>query len=122
MADIAVLLDQLVEAARQGGGKADWGHDAFYLCEAGELTQREFLEPMAEVAVRMKLIASRELKSITRQRANEIVPLAGIIMGSSSRGQSIRARKRLRWEPKGRSWEEELDGLLGDMAKEMGLL
>ncbi|KAF2789371.1 nucleoside-diphosphate-sugar epimerase [Melanomma pulvis-pyrius CBS 109.77] len=121
VSDVSVLLALLVEAAIQGGGKADWGHDAYYLCEAGEMTQRELVEPMAKEAARMGLIASPELKAITRERANEIMSFADVLMGSTSRGRSIRARERLGWVPKGRSWAEELPDLLEAVAREMGL-
>ena len=123
VSDVSALLLRLVEAAvHEGGGKADWGHDAYYLCEAGEMTQREFVEPLAREAVRMGLIASSaELKGITRERANEIVPHGDFLMGSTSRGRAIRARKRLGWVPRGRSWAEELPDLLETEAREMGL-
>ncbi|TKA54714.1 hypothetical protein B0A49_13103 [Cryomyces minteri] len=121
VSDVGALLILLVEAAVQGGGKADWDHDAYYLCEAGEMKQREMVEPMAKEAARMGLIASPELKTITRERANEIVPYGEILMGSTSRGRSIRARRRLGWEPKGRSWAEELPDLIETVAREMGL-
>ena len=122
VSDASALLVLLVEAAVQGGGKADWDHDAYYLCEAGEMTQPEIAESMAKEAVRMGLIASPELKTITRERANEILPFGDVLMGSTSRGRSIRARKRLGWEPKGRSWAEELPDLFETVATDMGLL
>ena len=121
VSDVAALLILLVEAAAQGGGKADWDHDAYYLCEAGEMTQLEIVESMAKEAARMGLIASPELKTIKRERANEIMPYGEILMGSTSRGQSIRARKRLGWEPKGRSWADELPDLFETVARDMGL-
>jgi len=121
VSDVTVLMILLVEAAIQGGGTADWGHDAYYLCEAGEMTQREFVGSMAQEAARMGLIASPEPKSITSERADEIVPHGDFLLGSTSRGTAIRARKRLGWEPKGRSWAQELPGLLKKVAKDMAV-
>ena len=119
LSDLYVLLG---EAAVSGGGKATWNQEGYYFAENGEFKWKTVFQRVAAVAKERGWIESDELKGVTEEEIQAILPSARYQWTSNSRGKAIRARELLGWSPKARSLQDEIPDIVEGEARALGLL
>jgi len=119
--DLAELYVLLVEDAVAGGKRADWGKDAFFFCEKGEVSAKETSTALGKILTNKGLITSAEPKQLDPEEAMSMLthfPFPGIakyMFGANSRSRADRAKELLGWKPTQPSFWDTLeeDAILG---------
>ncbi|KAF2447637.1 NAD(P)-binding protein [Karstenula rhodostoma CBS 690.94] len=106
--DLSDVYYRLTEAAAAGGGKADWGPEAYYFAEGGELEWGALTKRVATLLHEAGALESAEVDAVSAEEAGEIHPFFGMAAGKNSRSRASRARKVLGWSPKIEDFEESL--------------
>lgn len=106
--DLSDVYFRLTEAAAAGGGKADWGPEAYYFAESGELEWGALAKRVAEFLQEAGALRSAEVDVISAKETAEIHPLFAWTAGMNSRSRASRARKVLGWNPRVKDFEESL--------------
>lgn len=112
---------KLAEAAVDGGGKATWGAEGYYLTENESFIWGDVSKTVAKEAHKQGLIPSAEVISVTPDEAERLRGGGSVLWGANSRCSAIRVRKLLGWSPKGESVEAEIPQLVTDEARSLGL-
>jgi nucleoside-diphosphate-sugar epimerase len=97
--DLSDLYSRLTEAAAAGGGKADWGPEAYYFAEGGELEWGASAKTIAKLLHEAGALSSAEVEVVSGEEAEKIHPFMGSGVGKNSRSRASRARKVLGWSP-----------------------
>lgn len=98
--DLTDVHFRLVEAAAAGGAKADWGAEAYYFTESGELAWGDVARTVAKHLYAAGALSTDEVDTLNAEQAAEIHPLIAGSVGMNSRSRASRARKVLGWEPR----------------------
>ncbi|KAK7193459.1 hypothetical protein DPSP01_000021 [Paraphaeosphaeria sporulosa] len=106
--DLSDVYFRLTEAAAAGGGNADWGLEAYYFAEAGELEWGALTKTVAALLHEAGALGSAEVDALSAEEAGKIDPFFGMAAGMNSRCRASRARKVLGWIPKVEDFEESL--------------
>lgn len=132
ISDLSRLYLMLTEAAAglvvSGGsdsapnvGKATWGVEGYYFCEAGEHEWGEVARQMAKKAKAMGLLETDEVDSVSAEHASEFGrDAAPILWGTNSRCKAKRARELMGWEASGPKLEDCLEEALEVERKRRG--
>nr|POF05841.1 uncharacterized protein CFP56_53228 [Quercus suber] len=127
--DLSDLFLKLVENAAAGAslaewpGKPDlWGEKGYFFCEAGEHVWGDVSQWVATAAYKQGLIQKDEVRSITKDEANECTPMGSALWGANSRSRALRAREALKWKPQRASLEEEIAATVEAEAKRSGVV
>jgi nucleoside-diphosphate-sugar epimerase len=121
--DLSKLFLLLFEAALDPeGGKATWGPEGYYFCEAGDFVWGDVAKQIAEEACSQGFIKTPDVESISAAEANEILPGGSGQWGMNSRCSAIRARKLFDWQPSGPGVDELLPSIVQEEAEDLGLL
>lgn len=120
--DLSDLFVLLGEAAAGGGGKASWNEDGYYFAESDSFVWGDIFQDIAKIAKKMGLIDSDETPSLSANEITKLHPWGVYIWASNSRGQAIRARRLLGWQPHGESLKEDLPNIVEQEAKALGLI
>jgi nucleoside-diphosphate-sugar epimerase len=120
--DLSKLFLLLGEAAVAGGYPATWNDQGYYLAESGEIVIGDLCEKISEVAHEKGLIPSGEVTALTFPGNSALSPLMAKLLGTNSRGTSIRAKKLLDWQPKERSIIDEVPDVVDSEARYLGLI
>lgn len=120
--DLSDLYLLLGEAAVAGGGKASWGSEGYYLAENGPFQWTEIAHAVAKAAHHQGFIHSDQVESLTAEEVEKIFPVGSILVGSNSKGDSLRAKKLLGWKPHRRSLKNEISDIVATEAKAQGLV
>ena len=126
--DLSELYLQLVKEAAAGGSTADWqgkpplwGAEGYYFCESGEVAWGEVARWVAAEAKKHGWIKTDEVKSISKEDADQCTPWGSALWGCNSRGRARRAREVLKWTPKQPGLKEEIAGTIEYEAKKLEL-
>ncbi|KAJ6110022.1 hypothetical protein N7486_002257 [Penicillium sp. IBT 16267x] len=119
--DLSNVYLALGDAASEGGGKATWNDEGYYLAENGPFVWGDIQRAVAQAAFEQKYIQSPEVDSVDAEQTKEIHPFGTYAWGSNSRGQSLRARKLFGWEPKQPKLIDLIPDIVALEAKELGL-
>lgn len=106
--DLAQLFLLLGEAAANGGGPATWNDQGYYLAENGDVVWGKLMREIAREAYKQGVLKSNEVVSLTAEETDELIPNGRLSIGTNSRGEAIRARKVLGWQPTGPTLLETL--------------
>lgn len=106
--DLADVYRRLTEEAAAGGGKADWGPEAYYFAEGGELEWGALTKTIATSLHKAGALPSAEVDALGPDDLAEIPPFFALAAGKNSRGRASRARKVLGWSPKVQDFDETL--------------
>ncbi|KAF1968593.1 NAD(P)-binding protein [Bimuria novae-zelandiae CBS 107.79] len=98
--DLADVYFRLAEAAAAGGGKADWGSEAYYFAESGALQWGHIARVVAKHLHEAGASNTDEVDVLNAEQAAELHPLIPWSSGMNSISRASRARKVLGWEPK----------------------
>ncbi|KAJ5783208.1 hypothetical protein N7457_004982 [Penicillium paradoxum] len=120
--DLSKLYLLLAEAATNGGGKATWNEQGYYLAENGYYINREMLSLAARILYKKGLVQSPSVDSITPDESDGISPWLKVMIGVDSRGIALRGRKLLGWKPTMPSYEDELENSLDIDIRDLGLI
>jgi len=63
---------------------------------------------IAQAAHEQKLIKSDDVKSVSSEEANQIMPHGAVLLGTNAKLKSSRARRDLRWKPSAMSLAEDI--------------
>lgn len=127
--DLSALYVLLVENAAAGGSLAEWadkpdvwGSRGYYFCENGEHVWGDVSQKVAKAAHAQGLIQTDEVRSISKQEADECTHMGSALWGANSRGRALRAREALKWVPNGPSLQEEIAATVEVEAKRMEMV
>ncbi|KAJ5084931.1 hypothetical protein NUU61_009510 [Penicillium alfredii] len=119
--DLSNVYLALGEAAAEGGGKATWGDEGYYLAENGSFVWGDIQRAVAQSAFDQKLIPSPEVESLDDAQITEILSVGLYAWGSNSRGHAIRARKLFGWTPQQPKLIDLIPDIVALEAKDLGL-
>ena len=122
VADLARLYILLGEAATAGGPPATWNEQGYYLAENGSIAWGEIMTALGKEAHKQGVLPSAEVKQVSVDWADKAPPFPTKSTGSDSRGDSIRGKKLLGWQPRERSLLDEIPTIVSDEAKALGLI
>ncbi|KAF4822692.1 hypotheticall protein [Colletotrichum siamense] len=111
--DLSNLYLALAEAAANGGGKATWDDEGYYLAENGSFSWGDVEKAVAQAAFDKGLIKTSELDVLDWDGVVKEDPKGPYRWGSNSRGLATRARKCLAWNPV----QPKLMDLIGDIVE-----
>ncbi|KAI8264976.1 Fumarylacetoacetate hydrolase domain-containing protein 2 [Colletotrichum sp. SAR11_239] len=111
--DLSNLYLALAEAAANGGGKATWDDEGYYLAENGSFSWGDVEKAVAQAAFDKGLIKTSELDVLDWDGVVKEDPKGPYRWGSNSRGLATRARKCLGWNPV----QPKLMDLIGDIVE-----
>ncbi|KAL1607790.1 hypothetical protein SLS60_002726 [Paraconiothyrium brasiliense] len=106
--DLSDVYYRLTEAAAAGGGKADWGPEAYYFAESGELEWGALSKTVARFLHEAGALSTTEVDVLSEKEAGEIHPFFAWAAGKNSRSRASRARKVLDWSPRVENFDESL--------------
>jgi nucleoside-diphosphate-sugar epimerase len=126
--DLSDLYLKLVQNAAAGGSLAEWpgkaavwGAEGYYFCEGGEHVWDEVSQWIASEAHKQEYIKTDEVKSLSKEEADECVKWGSALWGANSRARAKRAREALKWAPKGASLKDTIPQAVEEEAKSLGL-
>ena len=122
VSDLSDLYLKLFDAASAGGGSASWDENGYYFANAEELHWGDVSKSIALEALKLDLIPSAEVVSISTKEANEMMKMGAELLGGNSRQRAIRARKLLGWTPRGQPLLEGIEELVTMEARKLGLI
>lgn len=120
--DLSDLFIRLIRAVAEGGGKATWNQEGYYLAESERMGWGDYCKAaLARVAEAGYISPNDEEVPVwdMQEAVEQVGGLAGIFY-STSLGASIRARKLLGWEPKGKSVVDDMVDVIALEAKALG--
>ncbi|KAJ5317821.1 hypothetical protein N7508_002329 [Penicillium antarcticum] len=120
--DLSDVYQALGEAASEGGGKATWNEEGYYLTENGSFVWGDIQRAVAQAAFDKKLIPSPDVESLDGDQTTEVFFAGKYAWGSNSRGNSLRARKLFGWNPQKPKLIELIPEIVEVEAKDLGLL
>lgn len=120
--DLSRLYVLLGEAALNGGSPATWGKDGYYLAENGSFVFKDILRAVADSIEQYGHMQLEDVGELSADEAGTLMRGAKYLIGTNSRGRSVRARKLLGWEPHETSLVEEIPTLVQDEAEKLGLI
>ncbi|PGH20345.1 hypothetical protein AJ80_03613 [Polytolypa hystricis UAMH7299] len=115
--DLSDLSLALGEAAVAGGGKATWGKEGYYLAENGGFAWGDIQRAVAKVAFEQGFIKSSDVDVLDAMQTSAVDRSGPFLWGTNSRGQAIRGRKLLDWNPHRPSSFELLPDIVQSEAK-----
>ena len=74
---------------------------------------------IAKAAHRQELTQSDDVKSVSSEEANQIMPHGAVLLGTNAQLKSSRARRDLGWTPSGVSLAEDIPAMVKDEAKRL---
>lgn len=122
VADLADVFVKLVEEAVKGGGKATWGQEGYYFAETEEFLWGDVSKWVLSEVKKLGLADTDEVKSLTKDEANQATVAGHILWGANSRCKAIRARKLLGWQPSRPSLKDDLGETVEIEARKAGKL
>jgi nucleoside-diphosphate-sugar epimerase len=120
--DLSNVYLALGEAASEGGGKATWNNEGYYLAENGPFVWGDIQRAVAQAAFDKKLIASPDVESLDGAQTTDVLPVGTYAWGTNSRGISLRARKLFGWAPQKPKLIDLIPEIVEVEAKALGLL
>ena len=119
--DLSDLYLRLGEEATQGGGKATWGKEGYYLAENGSFVWGEIQKAVAKAAADKGLIPSPEPSVLDEKQTEAVFSVGPYAWGTNSRGHAIRGRKLLGWNPHRPAAIDLVPSIVDGEAKSLGL-
>ena len=126
--DLSNLYLKLVEEAAAGGSTSEWegkrpvwGAEGYYFCESGEHVWGEVSQWIVTEAHKQELLKTNEVKSLSKEEADECTPHGSAMWGCNSRAHAKRARELLRWQPKAPGLRECIKPAVDLEAKKLGM-
>ena len=120
--DLSDLYLMFAEAAVEGGGKATWGKEGYYLAEQEEFVWGECAGKIAKVLHGKGLIPTDEIDAIPVEEIKKEFPARYRSWGANSRGTAVRANKLLGWRCKAKGLDDALEELVDWEARAQGML
>lgn len=125
--DLSALYLCLIESAFDkigggDGGKAIWGAEGYYFCEAGPYVWGDVAKSIAKEGKKLGLLKTDEVESITKDEAEKLFTGGSAQWGLNSKCKAIRAKKLFGWEPKGETIDELIAKIVKGEAMALGLL
>ena len=119
--DLSDLYLKLGESAFSNG-TATWNEQGYYLAENGSFVWGDVLKQITKLCKKQGFIDSDDTPELNEAQLKEIEPVGELIWGTNSRGESIRGKKLLGWQPKQQSLFDELPAIVEGEAAALGLI
>jgi nucleoside-diphosphate-sugar epimerase len=97
--DLSSLYLSLAEAAGEGGGNATWDNEGYYFAENGSFVWGDIQKAVIKAAHERGYIPSDQIDALDYSAVSQLKASGPYSWGSNSRGESIRAKKLLGWNP-----------------------
>lgn len=119
LADAVVFLTE--EGLRAGGGKADWGAEGYYFCEAGEHTWRGVMGAIAGLLCERGVIGGTAIEELSEVEVETIIPQGAFLYGGNCRSRADRLRG-MGWKARRESVWDSLPGAIDVEIQRVGTL
>ena len=120
--DLSDLYLSLGEAAAEGGGKATWNQEGYYLAENGAFAWGDVFKSITAIAMKKGLIEKEGTPEEPPEELEKLTRAGHRMWATNSRGESLRGRNLLGWKPYRRSLLEELPDIVEGEARSLGLI
>lgn len=121
--DLSNLYLLLGEAAVNGGPPATWNEQGYYLAENGSFVWGEVLQAIAKEAQKQGFLEDSKVESFSPDEADRLFdPLSKYLLGTNSRGASLRGKQLLGWRPSMPGIEDEIPAVVESEARRLGLI
>ncbi|CAG7959349.1 unnamed protein product [Penicillium olsonii] len=111
---LTALFIQLFEAALERQDESLWGTDAYYLVEQDEHCWGAVADSIGKIAFEKGFLPSTPTGIfLDKAAAFELAGFEATSWGNNMRCRASRARSLLRWQPIGKSLDEELSEIVG---------
>lgn len=97
--DLSDVYLRLTESAAVGGGTSDWGPEAYYFAENGELQWGAIARSIAKHLHEAGALGTDEVESLSAEGASKLNPMLSWTGGMNSKSRASRARRVLGWKP-----------------------
>lgn len=121
--DLTRCFAALTQRALEGdSSKEVWGERGYLFTEAGEHVWTDLARAISRTAVEKGMLGEEAVRedSLSKDAAIEQAGFEAVSWGWNSRGQALRARKFLGWEPKEKSIFEEVPQILEEEKARLG--
>lgn len=119
--DLSDLYLKIGESAISNG-PATWNDQGYYLAENGSFVWGDVLKQITKLCKKQGFIEGDETPELNEAQLKEIEPFGELIWGTNSRGESLRGKKLLGWQPKQQSLFDELPAIVEGEATSLGLI
>jgi nucleoside-diphosphate-sugar epimerase len=119
--DLSDLYLKIGESAISDGA-ATWNEQGYYLAENGSFAWGDVLREITKLCKKQGFIDSDETPELNEAQLKEIEPIGELIWGTNSRGEALRGKKLLGWQPTGQSLFDELPAIVESEATSLGLI
>ncbi|RMZ89121.1 hypothetical protein DV736_g3638, partial [Chaetothyriales sp. CBS 134916] len=120
LSDLYILLGEAA-AGSVDGAPATWNDQGYYLAENGRFVWGEILRNVAEEAHKQGFLPESTANSLGLEEVQKFLESGHYLVGTTSRGEAIRARKLLGWKPHRPSLEDEVPDIVKSEARILGL-
>ncbi|RMZ80534.1 hypothetical protein DV737_g2887, partial [Chaetothyriales sp. CBS 132003] len=120
LSDLYVLLAEAA-AGSTDGAPATWNDQGYYLAESGKFVWGEILRDVAKEAHKQGLLPEPTADGLGPDQVQNFFDSGHYLVGTTARGNAIRARKLLGWKPHRPSLEDEIPDIVKSEAKALGL-
>jgi nucleoside-diphosphate-sugar epimerase len=117
LTDLYVLLG---EAAAGGGPPATWNEQGYYLAENGSFVWGDILKAIAQNAHGKGYLPKPTVEAFSAEEIKQVFAFGDFMVGSNSRGESLRARNLLGWSPHRPSLKDEIPAIVDIDARTIG--
>ena len=119
--DLTDMYVSLTEAAATGSPKATWNKEGYYLAESVAFYWGDVCKAMGDYAFSKGLFQEPGVQSLDTRTTYGIWPHYNFFVGSTSRGEAIRAKCLLGWAPYRPSLQEMIPWIVDSEIKDLGL-
>lgn len=119
--DLTDMYVSLTEAAATGSPKATWNKEGYYLAENGAFYWGDVCKSMGDYAFSKGLLQKPGVQSLDMRTTYSIWSRYNFFVGSTSRGEAIRAKRLLGWAPYRPSLQEMIPWIIDSEIKDLGL-
>ncbi|KAJ4982973.1 nucleoside-diphosphate-sugar epimerase [Stagonosporopsis vannaccii] len=120
--DLTDIYVSLTEAAITGSKPATWNKEGYYLAESGAFYWGDVCKAIGDYGFSKGFLRKPGVQSLDTRAANSLWYRYGFFVGTTSRGEAIRAKRLLDWAPHRPSLTTTIPWIVDFEAKRLGLV
>ncbi|RMZ78655.1 hypothetical protein DV738_g3724, partial [Chaetothyriales sp. CBS 135597] len=121
LSDLYVALGEAAASGSPDGSPATWNEQGYYLAENGTFVWGRILREVANEAHKQGYLPDPKADGHSPAEVDKFFARGAYLVGTTSRGEAIRARKLLGWKPHRPSLQDLIPDIVASEAKALGL-
>ncbi|RMD42876.1 hypothetical protein DV735_g2298, partial [Chaetothyriales sp. CBS 134920] len=121
LSDVYVALGEAAASGSPDGAPATWNDQGYYLAENGQFVWGQILRHVAQEAHKQGFLPEPTADGLSPSEVDKLLDRGAYLVGTTSRGEAIRARKLLGWKPHRPSLQALIPDIVASEAKALGL-